>query len=149
MHQAGVCVSWEHMFVPVEAPKPWLQQTGRPAAGGSVSEARVRKRHGLPEYQRYRSGKRGFRWRCKRCVGEAVTRRHQKVKRALAEQAEGCCAVCGYSRCIVNLQFHHVDPRQKSFRMSMCAGKALATYEAEPPSASSSAPTVTARSRWD
>jgi len=63
-------------------------------------------------------------------VGEAVTRRHQKVKRALAEQAGGCCAVCGYSRCIVNLQFHHVDPRQKSFRMSMCAGKALATYEA-------------------
>ena len=39
--------------------------------------------------------------------------------------------MCGYSRCIVNLHFHHVDPSAKSFRMSMCAGKALATYEAE------------------
>ena len=39
--------------------------------------------------------------------------------------------MCGYSRCIVNLQFHHVDPTRKSFRMSMCAGKALATDQAE------------------
>ncbi len=112
-------------------PTPWLRQTGRPAAGLSVSETRVCKRHGPTEYQRYRAGKGRHRWRCKRCVGEAVTRRHQKVKRLLVEQAGGCCAVCGYSRCIVNLQFHHVDPSAKSFRMSMCAGKALATYEAE------------------
>ncbi len=88
------------MFVPVEPPKPWLQQTGRPAAGRSVSEARVCKRHGLTEDQCYRSGKRGFRWRCKRCVGEAVTRRHQKVKhagKALATYEAGaakCVLVC-------------------------------------------------------
>jgi cytochrome c553 len=31
----------------------------------------------------------------------------------------------------MNLHFHHVDPTKKSFRMSMCAGKAYTTYQAE------------------
>ena len=37
------------------------------------------------------------RWKCKRCVGEAVTRRHQTIKRILVEEAGGACCVCGYS----------------------------------------------------
>jgi hypothetical protein len=76
-------------------------------------------------------GKRGFRWRCKRCAGEAVTRRLQKVKRILVEEAGGCCAVCGYDRCVVNLHFHHVDPTTKSFALSVASGKGLAKLRAE------------------
>jgi hypothetical protein len=76
-------------------------------------------------------GKRGYRWRCKRCAGEAVTRRLQKVKRILVEEAGGCCAVCGYDRCMVNLHFHHVDPKTKSFTMSVASGKGLAKLRAE------------------
>jgi 5-methylcytosine-specific restriction endonuclease McrA len=64
-------------------------------------------------------------------VGEAVTRRKQKVKRILVEEAGGCCAVCGYDRCIVNLVFHHIDPDQKSFGLSASTSKALATLREE------------------
>ena len=39
--------------------------------------------------------------------------------------------VCGYSRCIQNLHFHHVNPAEKSFLMSMAAGKSEAAYRAE------------------
>lgn len=39
--------------------------------------------------------------------------------------------LCGYDRCIVSLQFHHVDPEQKSFPMSTASGKALDTYRKE------------------
>lgn len=76
-------------------------------------------------------GKRGYRWRCKRCAGEAVTRRLQKVKRILVEEAGGCCAVCGYKRCMVNLHFHHVDPATKSFTMSVASGKGLGKLREE------------------
>jgi hypothetical protein len=79
----------------------------------------------------YRAGKRGVRWRCKRCVGEAVTRRLQKVKRILVEEAGGCCAVCGYARCMVNLHFHHVDPATKSFALSVATGKGLSKLREE------------------
>jgi cytochrome c553 len=47
------------------------------------------------------------------------------------QEAGGRCAVCGYDRAILNLHFHHVDPASKSFRMSCCSGKVLATYRAE------------------
>ena len=55
----------------------------------------------------------------------------QKVKKMLADEAGGCCAVCGYDRCIINLHFHHVDPAQKSFPMTVAMGKSIATFRAE------------------
>lgn len=64
-------------------------------------------------------------------MGEAVTRRKQLVKEILVEEAGGCCAVCGYDRCIINLHFHHVDPAEKSFSLSMHTTKSLAAYREE------------------
>jgi hypothetical protein len=64
-------------------------------------------------------------------VAEAVTRRHQKVRRILVERAGGKCVVCGYDRCIISLHFHHVVPASKSFNMTMASGKSEATYLAE------------------
>lgn len=93
-------------------------------------ELRRCERHGVVEFAQYRNGAR-LRWSCKRCVGEAVTRRKQKLKRTLVAEAGGCCATCGYDACIVNLTFHHVDPRQKSFSMSMASGKSIASFRAE------------------
>ena len=51
------------------------------------------------------------------------------MRRTLIDEAG--CAVCGYSRCIINLHFHHVDPSKKSFRMDLSRGKGLAAYRAE------------------
>jgi len=95
-------------------------------------EQRVCERHGLTEFACYSAGpRRGQRWSCKRCVGEAVTRRKQKLKRILVEEAGGRCTVCGYQRCIVNLGFHHIDPSQKSFAMSMAVGRSIAAFREE------------------
>jgi len=86
----------------------------------------------LTEFAHYSRGRRtGRSWRCRRCVGESVTRRKQKVKRTLVEEAGGRCAVCGYDRCIVNLSFHHVDPATKSFPLSMDVGKGLPAFREE------------------
>lgn len=116
----------------VQPAKPWVRRAGRPPGGAATSELRDCARHGLTEWQLYGSG-RGLRrrWRCKRCIGEAVTRRHQKLKRLLVDESGGCCAVCGYDRCIINLHFHHVDPSTKSLRMTMAEGRSVAAYRDE------------------
>jgi cytochrome c553 len=49
----------------------------------------------------------------------------------LVEEAGGCCSVCGYDRCIITLHFHHVDPKQKSFPMTVAMGKSIATFRKE------------------
>ena len=51
------------------------------------------------------------------------------MKRQLVDEAGGCCAVCGYDRCISNLHFHHVD--QKRFAMTTAMGKSIATFREE------------------
>ena len=71
------------------------------------------------------------RWRCKRCVGEAVTRRHRKVRAILLGEAGGRCALCGYGRCTLNLHFHHVDPATKSFPVNAMRGKGLEALREE------------------
>jgi hypothetical protein len=44
-----------------------------------------------------------------------VTRRRRKLKQLLVEEAGGACAVCAYDRCVAALEFHHLDPDNKSF----------------------------------
>ena len=73
----------------------------------------------------------GHRWRCGRCVGEAVTRRHRRVRALLVEEAGGRCVVCAYDRCPSNLHFHHVDPARKSFELNMSQGRSLDAYRRE------------------
>jgi transposase-like protein len=57
-------------------------------------------------------------YQCLRCRQERVAERRRKVKRVLVEEAGGRCSACGYDRCIAALQFHHVEPSQKSFTLS-------------------------------
>ena len=115
------------MFVQPDPPRPLVARQGRPPAEASTAFERACPRHGITIFHRYGDG----RVRCKRCVGEAVTRRHQKVKRILVSEAGGGCAVCGYDRTMVNLHFHHVDPVTKSFEVSASNGKSIASYRAE------------------
>lgn len=120
----------EHVFVSDH--RPWVQRTGRPSSAKRLRPVETKHchRHGATEFARYADGQAG-RWRCKRCVAEAVTRRHQSLRRALIEEAGGACALCGYNRCIISLSFHHVDPTTKLFPMTVSSGKSLAAYREE------------------
>lgn len=103
---------------------------GRPFEGRPGDEIRDCPTHGLSTFRVFARGIHA-RWRCVRCVADAVTRRHRRVRAVLVEEAGGRCALCGYDRCMWNLHFHHVDPATKSFAMTMARGKALEAYRAE------------------
>lgn len=104
----------------LEAPVPLRKNAGRPPDPNRRCPVEVRecRRHGPTEFGFYGINSKRPRWKCKRCVAEAVTRRHQKVKRILVEEAGGSCAVCDYKRTIINL-------------LSMAAGRSLAAYRKE------------------
>jgi transposase len=72
-------------------------------------------RHGEARFVRRRDGSA----RCARCAAEAVARRRRTVKRVLVDEAGGACALCGYDRCIGALHFHHRDPAEKRFALSV------------------------------
>jgi transposase len=101
----------------------WLREFGlkarwaerRHASAGGQQELVLRcPRHGVTSFKRRATG--GY--RCAKCRAEAVTRRRRKVKRLLVEEAGGRCSVCGYSRCIAALEFHHLVPADKRFSLS-------------------------------
>jgi hypothetical protein len=71
-------------------------------------------------------------YRCLRCRQEAVARRRRKIKEILVGEAGGSCAICGYDRCIGALHFHHRDPVEKSFAISVAGvARSLARARAE------------------
>ena len=61
-------------------------------------------------------------YRCVLYSQERVAERRRRVKRILVDEAGGCCAECGYGVCCAALQFHHLDPRTKSFALSRDGG---------------------------
>jgi DNA-binding transcriptional ArsR family regulator len=71
-------------------------------------------RHGTTEF--VLEG-RGY-YRCKRYRSEAVAKRRRTIKRQLVEEAGGACVLCGYSRWVGALQFHHVESRAKEFHLA-------------------------------
>jgi Homeodomain-like domain len=105
----------------------WLKKYGLPTDSGLPRRSKrladaigTRKemdcrRHGLTEF--VMEG-RGY-YRCVRCRSEAVMRRRRRVKQLLVAEAGGHCVICGYDRCAAALEFHHLDPRQKSFHLSI------------------------------
>ena len=106
------------------------RRAGRPPGSGAKPiEIRRCRRHGEVEFALYGQG--APRWRCKRCVGEAVRRRKRRVRVTLVEAAGGRCAICGYDRCIYNLHFHHVEPARKRLALSSDRGASLAAFVAE------------------
>jgi transposase-like protein len=71
-------------------------------------------RHGVTEFVLEGCGY----YRCKRCRSAAVARRRRTIKCQLVEEAGGACAVCGYSRWLGALQFHHVESHSKEFHLA-------------------------------
>lgn len=62
------------------------------------------------------------RFRCKPCRVDAVQRRRAKIKKLAVEYLGGCCVVCGYSRYLGALEFHHRNPNEKDFEINSSLG---------------------------
>ncbi len=87
----------------------------RAARAGELRRVKLTcRKHGLTDF--VLEG-RGYH-RCVRCRAERVAERRRKIKETLVAEAGGGCVLCGYSRCIAALQFHHVDPETKRFHLS-------------------------------
>lgn len=63
----------------------------------------------------YRREGGGTQAKCNSCH---VKERRRKLKQILVEEHGGKCEICGYSRCVQSLQFHHFDPKLKEFAMA-------------------------------
>jgi hypothetical protein len=113
--------------------RPLVQNKGRPSSHKRTKPVEIRRcpRHGPTEFGFYGAQPHTQKWKCKRCVAEHVTRRHQQLKRTLVREAGGRCCLCGYAASIIALHFHHVDPAEKSFPMSTASGKSIAAYREE------------------
>jgi transposase-like protein len=72
------------------------------------------KRHGTTRYVLRTDGS----YRCLCCQAESVARRRRAVRAAVIADAGGCCVSCGYDRYQGALQFHHLDPGEKTFALS-------------------------------
>lgn len=59
----------------------------------------------------------GKRWRCVQCRTRLIDNLRKRNKRALVEEAGGCCQLCGYDKCLRALEFHHTDPTTKAFAL--------------------------------
>jgi len=57
--------------------------------------------------------------RCRQCRIDRVSARRRWTKATLVEEAGGCCQLCGYAEHQAALQFHHRDPSQKTFALSL------------------------------
>ena len=97
-----------------------LRGRGRPRVH-PAAEARVDSvrsycsRHGMTRFRRDRRGS----YRCARCLSEAVAHRRRQIKAILVKEAGGSCRLCGYDRYVGALQFHHLDPGEKRFALSV------------------------------
>jgi transposase len=88
----------------------------------------VCRRHGWTEF--ILEG-RGY-YRCKRCRAAGVAKRRRTVKRKLVEEAGGKCILCGYSRWLGALQFHHIERGDKEFHLAQRGhSRAIAKSRAE------------------
>lgn len=93
--------------------RPVRSRRADPASAPAIIDRPCR-RHGLTNFCLER---RGY-YRCMLCRQERVSEWRRRVKRTLVNEAGGKCFLCGYGRCTAALQFHHLDPSQKTFALS-------------------------------
>jgi hypothetical protein len=53
--------------------------------------------------------------KCNSCY---VNKRRFSLKEKSVDYLGGCCSLCGYSKCVKALEFHHLDPSRKEFTIS-------------------------------
>lgn len=94
-----------------------LETTRRRRAPGPEAQADRRSCpvHGESEFTR--SGPHDH-FRCRQCRND-VSRRRRQVKATLVAEAGGACVLCGYSKCVGALHFHHTDRTTKEFGLAL------------------------------
>ena len=60
-----------------------------------------------------------------RTHNEKRKERQKEIKIKLIALKGGGCQICGYSKCNQALHFHHLDPKQKEFKISKANRKSL------------------------
>jgi hypothetical protein len=68
---------------------------------------------------------------CKTCLNNNALERQRETKRKAVEYKGGKCVCCGYNRCIAALEFHHLDPSKKDFRISNCNSLSFESIKSE------------------
>jgi transposase len=81
---------------------------------GQLMVQRECPRHGQTEFA---LEGRGY-YRCKRCRAEGIAEHRRRLKVLLVSESGGRCRICGYDRCTAALEFHHLDPAEKSHGIS-------------------------------
>ena len=83
-------------------------------------------------YPRYSHGRKGeFLAECKTCFRVRMGQRHQRHKLALVQEYGGKCIICGYNKEPRILNFHHKDPKTKSFGLAKKCSSNLSVLRAE------------------
>lgn len=57
--------------------------------------------------------------RCGKCASAWVIKNRREKKKRLVQMFGGQCKICGYSTYAGALDFHHLDPKNKSFALSV------------------------------
>jgi hypothetical protein len=65
-----------------------------------------------------RKSQKGFHYYCKKCQDQKTHELQLRRKLEAVKYKGGACMVCGYSRYVGSLDFHHLDPKQKEFSIS-------------------------------
>jgi transposase len=90
------------------------QESKRAKEAGLVEASMFCSKHGQTMFVLDR---RGY-YRCRRCRSASVSRRRRRLKELLVAEAGGACCICGYSRYMGALGFHHLAPEEKAFSLS-------------------------------
>lgn len=53
-----------------------------------------------------------------KCQTDSTQKRRNNLKIKAIEYKGGKCEICGYDKCVDALDFHHLDPSEKEFRIS-------------------------------
>jgi len=79
------------------------------------------KKHLLIKENFYKNGgknRNSYHTYCKSCLIAQTVIRQRETKRICVEYKGGKCVKCGYDKCLSALDFHHLDPTKKDFKIS-------------------------------
>lgn len=69
--------------------------------------------HGLTRHSVYKNGNSGDREYCNLCQSEKIKIRVEKHRQMAYDMFGRECKICGYSKCLNALEYHHLDPSLK------------------------------------